>query len=148
MQEAFVVDDFETMKALIVSGVDVNSIDSRDGSTVLQRAVIQNEIGVVDFLIENHVDLNKTDLREMTALHYAAIYKFNDIAKHLIGAGAIVDAKDKNGCTALAYAISNRSEGYLEMAKLLVGSGADTDLKTKEGQSLFELFGVSLKDMI
>lgn len=146
MQEAFIIDDFETMKTLVERGANVNSVDTRDGSTILQRAVIQNEKSMVDFLIQNHVDLNQTDQSKRTPMHYAALYKFIDIAKILINAGASLDIEDEPGNTPLAYAVSNRKEGYLEMTKLLIHHGANADLKTKDGQSLLEFYGISLKD--
>lgn len=146
MQEAFVTDDFEAMKVLLTNGCDVNSAYTRDGSTILHRAVIENEKDMIDFLIYHHVDVNKSDRRGMTALHYAALYKFTDAAETLINAGALLDVADQSGNTPLAYAISDRREGYLVMTKLLVDRGANTDIRTRDGQSMFELYGISLKD--
>ncbi|MGO4290990.1 ankyrin repeat domain-containing protein [Chitinophaga sp. RAB17] len=147
MQEAFILDDFETMKTLVTDGADVNSVDARDGSPILQRAVIENKKAMIDFLIAHHVDVNKTDRRGMTALHYAAMYKFIDIAETLIDAGAPIDIADQSGNTPLAYAISDKREGYLEMIKLLIDHGANTDIKTRDGRSMLEFYGISLTDI-
>jgi ankyrin repeat protein len=58
-----------------------------------------------------------------------------------------LDIKDQSGNTPLTYAISDRRDGYLEMAKLLIDHGASTDIKTNDGRSLFEFYGISLKDI-
>ncbi|WP_426130674.1 ankyrin repeat domain-containing protein [Pararhizobium sp. PWRC1-1] len=147
LQRAFVIDDFETMKVLVKQGIDVNSVDARDGSSILLRAVIENDKSTVDLLLEKHADPNKSDRRKMTPLHYAALYKHIDVARALINAGAFVDAQDQGGSTPLAYAASNRRDGYLQMVKLLVAGGADADLRIKDGRSLLEFYGISLKDV-
>src|SRR5262245_1045694 len=97
MQAAFVTDDFATMRTLIADGADANSGDARDGSPLLHRAVIENDLGMVAFLIARRADPDQPDGRKMTALHLAARYKHIDAAKALINAGALVDARDRHG---------------------------------------------------
>ncbi|MGO4259585.1 ankyrin repeat domain-containing protein [Lysobacter sp. TAB13] len=145
MQAAFVIDDFAAMRALIADGADVNSLDARDDSPILQRAVIGNDLGMVGFLIDRRVDLDRPDRRNMTALHYAALHKHLDAAKALIDAGALIDARDRNGSTPLAFAISDRKPGYQEMAELLAANGADCDIRSRDGTRVLELYGISLQ---
>lgn len=41
--------------------------------------------------------------------------------------GADINRRDRYGCTALFYAVS---EGYREVVKLLLSSGSDADIRT------------------
>lgn len=147
MQVAFVTDDFESMKSLVLDGADVNSVDARDGSTILHRAVISNDLEMIRFLIDHNVEIDKPGPRKLTALHCAALYKFLDAAILLIDAGASVDAKDLNGGTPLAYALSSRKTGFLEMAKLLISHGAQKNVKSDNGISLMDVYGELLKNL-
>jgi hypothetical protein len=40
LQRAFVIDDFETMKVFVRQGIDVNSVDARDGRSIMLRSVM------------------------------------------------------------------------------------------------------------
>lgn len=129
LQAAFVVDDFETMMDLIRHGVDPNSVDIRDGSSMLHRAIVQRRTDVVEFLIAQGADVNfREKTKGYAPLHVAAIYKDVAIAKMLVGANAQVDTKCKLGGTPLAYAITGTGPERLDLAKILVSHGANKSL--------------------
>jgi len=140
MQAAFVIDDFSKMRKLITNGIDVNSVDARDGSTILIRATANNDIEMIKFLIEHGADLNKPGPKNMTPLHIAALFKFIEAGKLLLGAGALVDSLDQFGATPLAHVMSDREEGFLEMAKLLISYGAKKDITNKDGVLLTDVY--------
>ncbi|MCL2308832.1 MAG: ankyrin repeat domain-containing protein [Proteobacteria bacterium] len=140
MQAAFVIDDFSTMRKLIIDGADVNSVDARDGTTIMERAIANNDIEMVKFLIAHGVDLNKPGPRKMTPLHVAADLIFTEAGKLLLDAGAWVDPLDQHGATPLAYVISSRQEGFLEMAQLLISYGAKKEITNKEGVLLIDVY--------
>jgi len=140
MQAAFVIDDFSKMRKLITDGADVNSVDARDGSTILVRAIVNNDIEMVQFLIDHGVDLNKPGPGKMAPLHCVAEYRFIEAGKLLLEAGAWVDPLDQFGATPLAYAMSDREEGFLEMARLLISYGANKDITNKDGVLLIDVY--------
>lgn len=53
--------------------------------------------------------------------------------KKLLANGLDVNAQDKNGDTAITYALEY---GHIEMAELLIANGAKLDIPDREGRSL------------
>ena len=58
------------------------------------------------------------------------------MVKYLIESGADINAKDKNGWTALMFAARN---GYDKIAQLLIKSGADIKAKDRDGKTALSL---------
>ncbi len=137
IKKAFILDDFELMMKLISDGGSVDMVDPRDGSSALHRAVVNNRLDVVDYLIERHVNLNPAmGNNGITPLHLAAIYKHKEIAERLIDAGADINAGDKYGMPPISYVFSNYKDGYLELAKLFLDKGADINSQDIDGVPL------------
>jgi len=67
-----------------------------------------------------------------TALHWAALQNFLEIARLLLASKAAVDVLNKHGTTALHLAADKNS---LEMAELLLASKAAVDVQTKNGKT-------------
>ncbi|KAF9646567.1 ankyrin, partial [Thelephora ganbajun] len=57
-----------------------------------------------------------------TLLHLACFLDYSDLVSFLITRGIDMDARDRNGCTALHFAALNGSK---ECARLLLIAGAD-----------------------
>ena len=70
------------------------------------------------------------------ALHYAVFNGHTEIAKHLIGRGAAINATSPNGSTPLMMAAR---EGREDLAKILIDSGADPQAKNDWGDSALTL---------
>ena len=153
-----VSDNIEGLK-LLENGVDINATD-KEGWTALIHASKNGYLEMVKLLVENGADVNIKNNEGKTALEYASdkgyleivkYLKMKDInyksetdlikfsysrnlegVKYLIEKGEDVNAKDKDGRTALIHASKN---GYLEMVKLLVKNGADINAKDNYGWS-------------
>ncbi|NTG03124.1 ankyrin repeat domain-containing protein [Agrobacterium rhizogenes] len=102
MQDAFVVEDFDMMKKLILAGSSPNSADRRDGSPIILRAAVTRDLDMINFLIGQQADVDSRGPKGLTALHAAALYGFVEILQRLIEAGSDTNAKDAEGATPLS----------------------------------------------
>ncbi|MEK6407780.1 MAG: ankyrin repeat domain-containing protein [Acidobacteriota bacterium] len=110
-------DDATLVDYLIGKGADPNELDS-DRISVLGSAAIGNHAATVDVLLKRGAKVNHVDNLGMTPLLYAASIDFGEtvVLEKLIAAGADLNAKTKEGLTALDLAKSYHHE---TMANLL-----------------------------
>lgn len=133
--EAASDDDLQSLKDALKNGADINA---RYGdSTALIDAVDCGNVEIVKYLVENGADMeNMNNIWGNTALMKianAVCVKSEiciEIAQYLLDKGANINAKTRNGWTALMYA---SDYGYLDMVKFLVKNGADINAITDEG---------------
>jgi len=124
--------DLSALKALIVSGVDVNS-KGNDGETALMQASSLGHIEIVDALIISGADVNAENNHGGTSLMYASAFGgHHEIVSALIDAGANVNAKTINSLTSLMIA---SQKGYKLVVKRLLESGAEIDAKDRDGST-------------
>jgi len=64
---------------------------------------------IVQALIQNGGDINRTNIQQKTALFYVAKYGTPELAKLLIDNGARLQLKDRKGRTPLEYAVANKN---------------------------------------
>jgi len=126
---------------LIRAGADVNAKDAERG-TVLNAALDQvpNHLTtrVIKQLIAAGANINTADeSRRSTPLMWAASSGSLDAVQMLIRAGAIIDAKDKEGKTALMWTqIGSEYPGYNPaIVKTLITAGADVNVVDTYGQT-------------
>lgn len=104
---------YKIAETLINSGSDLNWF-SDHGISPLISAVMENDKQMVQLLLKNGADVDAGDLREgyfgQTPLMYAASYGYKDMADLLLRNGSKINKKDKNGETALNYAIRNKGK--------------------------------------
>lgn len=98
------------------------SVDIQDleGRTVIHKAVIANDVIVLEKLLTKKADLNLRDKQGRTALHHVQRHGNFKIARWLIAAGADMNLPDASGFTLLNYAAVF---GHVKLVIALVASG-------------------------
>jgi hypothetical protein len=117
---------------LIEKGADINIGINISG-------YIQSDPSVVDFLLENHYDLNlerkdRLGRNLTTPLINVCAKGTPEYVMKFIAAGADVNFASSTGNTPLLSAIAS---GKLEIVKILVDSGADVNQQSKRGATPF-----------
>ncbi len=103
---------------LLEKGADVNKADEK-GNTPLIHAVDKEGAKMVSLLLEKGADVNKADEIENTPLIYLTKLRWgckDELVDNLMWGMPDVNLKDKNGNTALYYAISDNKSEYLYYA--------------------------------
>lgn len=95
--------------------------------SVLMLAALQGYLPLVQKLVANNADVNKTG---WAALHYAASGGHVEVVAFLLDKYAYIDAESPNGTTPLMMAARY---GSPEAVKHLIQAGADVRLKNKLG---------------
>jgi ankyrin repeat protein len=89
----------------------------------------------VRFLLKHHPELAKRkSIWGNTALHMAAFYQMQDLARQLLDLGADINARDKNGKTPLHEVTKNKA-----FAKFLIDHGADINARDRRGQTILHI---------
>jgi ankyrin repeat protein len=109
--------------------VDIDRVDDR-GRSVLHRAVICNDVMVMNHLLQNRAAINKTDNFGWTALHFASVRGSTDECRILLRNEAKCDIQATGGWTALHMAVMNV---HYDVALLLLRNGARSDIGNIDG---------------
>ncbi|KAG6973099.1 hypothetical protein JG687_00001103 [Phytophthora cactorum] len=123
--------DVDTVKNLIDTGSDVNSVDAHS-LTPLLSASRHGHTQMVQFLVGKGADINKSDQEGDTPLIIAAIEGHVEIVQFLLEIGDDVGKKSKNGNTPLICAAKS---GQLEVVQLLLEHGADINWTNQFGST-------------
>ena len=110
-------------------------LKTQGGCTPLHRAAEGGHFGAAAILLHAKADANARNTGGWTPLHDAALEGKPDNVKviaELLQFKAKVDAQDRNGATALHFAISDTKAGAVEA---LLSAGADPDVKDKAGKT-------------
>jgi len=126
----------ERLVFLLKFRVDVNSVDIQ-GKTVFHKAIIANDLEVVEKLLTKKSDLNIKDKQGRTALHHTQWKGNYKIARLLIAAGAKMDEPDYAGFTILNYAAIL---GHINLVVVLIASGVLMYNKNKKSQAVKNFF--------
>jgi ankyrin repeat protein len=144
------------VQVLINKGVDVNARDMLFNTTALMEAARKGHIAIVKLLLDSGADVNAKDSHGQTALIRAAKHGFSgtsssagffghggfsnranstnhiDTIRALLDRGADLNAKDREGWTALMRAAE---KGYVITVKILLSKGADVNVQNKFGKT-------------
>ena len=109
----------ERLVNFLKNRVNIN-IQDNDGRTVIHKAVIANDLAVVEKLLTKKADLTLQDIHGRTALHHTQWHGNYKIARWLIAAGGDMNQPDKSGFTLLNYAAIF---GHIKLIIALIASG-------------------------
>lgn len=107
--------DIELLMLLIKSGADIYDFDN-EGVSIFDMAITYNNIEIVNYILEQGIDVNKTTRRSgFTALMAAACYGRAEIAKILLEHDADINIKDSKGFTAIDFARKMNKKSVLDL---------------------------------
>ena len=137
---ACITGDVARAKACLASGVNIN--ESSFGSTPLMAAVSCNKLEIVKILLDrDDLDLSVTNEYGDTALYMAFMFGYADIVALICQnrrmTGQIINMKNKNGDSALIWAVSRGKLSCVEIMSEL--EGVDWETRDKRGHSLEDI---------
>lgn len=144
--------DVEVVRFLLDSGADPDSTDS-EAKNAMHHAAMRGRTEVVRFLIERGfaVDTHE-NYRQYTPLHLLCAHSPRDTdqatATLLLDAGAQIDARTKDGSTALMSAVFS---SRVEFVRFLLNAGANINAATDSGVTPLILsvqWGVRSKEVL
>ena len=122
---------------LVEHGGNVNLKDKR-GETALHQAINKYEqaCDVLRYLIKNGADVNARTNNNCTPLMIASKLDLVDVVSFLIEQGANTDLADKDGLTALHYAVGCYHPSCdHDVMRLFIANGADVNKRTNDNST-------------
>ncbi|XP_063413104.1 uncharacterized protein LOC134695684 [Mytilus trossulus] len=120
----------EIVKLLLSEGTSVNCNVSHRKLTPLLAAIIGNNTDVVEKLLENDdIDVNLSDSSHVSPLVVACNTGNFPVVCSLVERGAVLDAIDKCGQTALMFA---SRQGYFDIVQFLCERGAYINAQSRK----------------
>ena len=118
--------DFDTLMLLINNGADEFDFDD-EGVSILDMAVTYDNIEMVNYLITQGINLNKTNRKSgFTALMAAACYGRIEIAKVFLEQGIDQAAVDAKGFRAVDFARKMNKKSVLALLEYDVNDPKNT----------------------
>ncbi len=136
--------DIELVRLLLSRGADVCARDSQYRAPV-HLAIEEGAHEALSLLIEASADLtvgNKDIGMDNTCLHHATLRADVSSIRLLAAAGAALDARGRDGWTALCLAARS---GSVPAAKALLAAGADPSLAMVSGKTALEIATINKK---
>ncbi|UII80237.1 ankyrin repeat domain-containing protein [Flagellimonas sp. CMM7] len=129
--------NLDVVKVLLEKGADID-IMNPTGHTALNRSIYFEQQEVVDFLLDQGADVNKTDnIFILPPLIAAAIKNNAETGKKLIELGAEVNVLDKiNKFSPLTWAVIY---GHIDFVKMILNYKPDLNIMTTYGTTVNEM---------
>ncbi len=120
------------VRSVFSGAVLLSLVQFAAGEAPLADAAQKSDWPAIRALLEQHANVNATQIDGMTALHWAAYLDDSELAEMLVKAGADVKATNHYGVTPLSLACQN---GNPELVDLLLESGADPNAALRGGET-------------
>lgn len=147
--EAARAGDVSGLRKLIATGhIPINCSDIHHKTAMMYAASFGKNEAVEFLLSQEGIDVAALDDTQKSALHHAARPKrktrgssvveevppprSGEIVNMLVKAGAAIEARDHNGCTALLFAVGT---GDSEVVRCLLEHGSSVNVRDYEGQT-------------
>ena len=135
MADTGMFNDIGDIKAHLAEGDDINFQD-KDGDTALINSALFGNVENVKYLLDHGAKLEIRDNNGDNA--FLSLFIFNnandkEIFDLFMAKGVDVNQKNKDGETALSYALSN---GFDKHTRMLLEKGAKLDLHDNDGGSV------------
>ncbi len=133
--------DVAEVKRLIASGMNPNAKNASENPPLFYAV----DLDTAEVLIEGGALVNAKGLDDFTALHCAADEGRVAVVSLLLAKGADVNARRKQGGTALHEAVrleledTEYSAEHYQIAQLLLARGADPFAKNEYGETVFQV---------
>ncbi len=126
----------DTIKLFHAKGVSLNASERQFGLTALAiNNMLQGDILVFKYLVDNGAEINRIDKLKRTPLLYAMINRNYSKIRYLIKKGADPRLGLYKGLTPLMFA---SAQGNSRVVKLLVDSGAKPLFRNKHGRTAID----------
>ena len=132
----------DVVKLLHELGADIDAV-SQTNMTAVNNACFTTNMATVQFLVELGADIHRPNERGETCLMNAVGY--SKLCRFLIDNGALVNAQDIFGNTALHHAIAG---GYLETVQLLLDHGSDQNMENNLGDDALKFASIRGRNSI
>ena len=107
--------DMDLVMLLVKSGADIHDFDE-EGVSIFEMAITYGNIAMVEYMIEQGIDVNVTQRRSrFSPLMAATCYGRVEIAKLLIEQGAKKDATYSKGISVIDFARKMNKKSILEL---------------------------------
>ena len=133
----------EIIQHFLSKGVDVNQADEEGNTVFMNAAAANRDTTVFAMLMKPTKDINKGNLKGVTAVAMAVRSNSPEIVRYLLDKGASVNATDSNGDNLAHYLIQSysqqRADDFDAKLKVLQEKGFKMATPQKNGNTLYHL---------
>ena len=132
-EEWWITATLDMVHKKITDGIDINLQNEKNGKTPLMFAIEKQNTDIVNLLLKNGANVNKTNIFGENSLIFALKTSNKELVELIINQNVRVDNQDINGKTALIYAIETNKD--ISLVELLLNKKANINIRTNNGMT-------------